>query len=119
MISVIPTWNGVVQDKAEKSSDEHVGGEEHHDDLVQLLHACTQYSNECIQPSSTAIFFWSPASLSWGKGRVAPWTGHNEYTSLFINVCSEGRKIILYTLNSSCSCLLCSEVVFQVSLMTH
>lgn len=118
MISVIPTWNGVVQDKAEKSSDEHMGGEEHHDDLVQLLHACTQ-NNECIQPSSTAIFFWSPASLSWGKGRVAPWTGHNEYTSVFINVCSEGRKIILYTLNSSCSCLLCSEVVFQVSLMTH
>lgn len=53
-----------------------------------------RHSNECIQPSSTPIFFWSLASLSWGKGRVAPWTGHNEYKSLFINVCSEGRKII-------------------------
>lgn len=35
-----PTWNCVVQDKAEEPSNEHVGSEEHHDDLIELLHTC-------------------------------------------------------------------------------
>lgn len=33
------TWNGVVQDKPEESSDEHVCGEEHYDHLVQLFYS--------------------------------------------------------------------------------
>lgn len=36
------TWDGVVQDKPKKSSDEHVRGEEHDDHLVQLFNSFRQ-----------------------------------------------------------------------------
>lgn len=62
-IVCLHTRDGVVEDKPEESSDEHVRGEQHDDDLVQLFDSCkntqkTFVSNNNLvsinQPSSSS-----------------------------------------------------------------
>ena len=36
---VVCTWNGVVQNESEETSNEHVGGKKHQNNLVQLFHS--------------------------------------------------------------------------------
>ncbi len=39
------TWYCVIQNKPKESTDEHVGGEENHYELIQLFYACWQIQN--------------------------------------------------------------------------
>lgn len=89
LISANPTWNGVIQDKAQKSTHKHASGEKHQDHLVKLddsqqknkaldsgagRHMFYQQHSRC-QEAASCMLVWTRLANPKGEHKIWQWKG--------------------------------------------